>query len=257
MKWQRLFTGTLLLLLVQVFPVRAQAEARFEKATAAYNEGDYLKAISYYEDILAGKQHSAALYFNLGNAHYKLGHIAPSIYYYEKALLLNPDDPEIRNNLGFAQNMTLDAIQPLPKTDLRRLYDRLIYFLSLDTWAYAGVMFMFLFVTGYMLFASWRRPNQKRVALIGALTALILSLGCTSLAYLQYAAYQADQPAIVFDEEVVARSEPNQQSQEAFRLHEGTRVQLQDSLDTWQKVLLADGQTGWIPRNSFKPLKDF
>ena len=161
MKWQLLFTGTLLLLLVQVFPARAQAEARFEKATAAYNEGDYLKAISYYEDILAGKQHSAALYFNLGNAHYKLGHIAPSIYYYEKALLLDPDDPEIRNNLGFAQNMTLDAIQPLPKTDLRRLYDRLIYFLSLDTWAYAGVMFMFLFVTGYMLFASWRRPNQK------------------------------------------------------------------------------------------------
>lgn len=257
MKWQRLFTGTLIVLLIQAFPARAQAEERFEKATAAYNEGDFLKAISYYEDILAGKQHSAALYFNLGNAHYKLGHIAPSIYYYEKALLLDPDDPEIRNNLGFAQNMTLDAIQPLPKTDLQRLYDRLVYFFDLDIWAYVGVLFMFLFVTGYILFASWRRPNQKRVALIGAVTALFLSLGSTSLAYLQYAAYQSDQPAIVFDEEVVARSEPNRQAQEAFRLHEGTKVQLLDSLDTWQKVELADGQTGWMPRNSLKPLKDF
>ena len=257
MKWQRLFTGILLLWLFQALPARAQAEARFEKATEAYNEGDYLKAISYYEDILAGKQHSAALYFNLGNAHYKLGHIAPSIYYYEKALLLDPDDPEIRNNLGFAQNMTLDAIQPLPKTDLRRLYDRLVYFVGLDTWAYLGVLFMFLFVSGFILFSSWRRPNQKRVALIGALAALFLSLGCTALAYLQYASYQADQPAIVFDEEVVARSEPNQQSQEAFRLHEGTKVQLLDSLDSWQKIALADGQTGWLPRNSLKPLKDF
>jgi len=257
MKLRTLFTGTLLLLLIQAIPARAQAEERFEKATAAYNEGDFLKAISYYEDILAGNQHSAALYFNLGNAHYKLGHIAPSIYYYEKALLLDPDDPEILNNLGFAQNMTLDAIQPLPETDLRRFYEKLIYFLDLDAWAYAGILFMLLFVTGYVLFSSWKRPNQKRVALIGAIVALFLSLGCTALGYLQYAAYLADQPAIVFDEEVVARSEPNQRSQEAFRLHEGTRVQLLDSLDTWQKVELADGQTGWMPRNSLRPLKDF
>ena len=257
MKLRPLYIASIVLLLFAALPARAQAEARFEKATAAYNEGDYLKAISYYEDILAGNQHSAALYFNLGNAHYKLGHIAPSIYYYEKALLLDPDDPEIRNNLGFAQNMTLDAIQPLPQTDLHRLYNRLVYFLSLDAWAWAGVVFMFLFVTGFVLFSSWKRPNRKRAALIGALIALFLSLGCTTLAYLQQLAYRADQPAIVFDEEVVARSEPNPRSQEAFRLHEGTRVQMLDSLDTWQKVELADGQTGWMPQKSLKPLKDF
>ena len=94
-------------------------------------------------------------------------------------------------------------------------------------------------------------------ALIGALIALFLSLGCTALAYLQQVAYRADQPAIVFDEEVVARSEPNPRSQEAFRLHEGTKVQMLDSLDSWQKVELADGQTGWMPRKSLKLLKDF
>lgn len=246
-----------LLWLLPAHPARAQSDILFEQATTAYNDGDFHKAISIYEEILSENQHSAALYFNLGNAHYKLGEIAPSIYYYEKALLLDPNDPEIRNNLGFARNMTLDAIQPLPETDLKRLYDKLIFFFSQDTWAYLGVGFMLLFVAGYLLFMALQLPNQKRVALIGGAAALFLSLASTAMAYLQYRAYRADRPAIVFDEVVAARSEPNPRSTEAFVLHEGTKVQLLDTLDTWQKVELADGQTGWMPRNSLKPLKDF
>ncbi|MDX1313866.1 MAG: tetratricopeptide repeat protein, partial [Eudoraea sp.] len=90
--------------------VYSQSEARFDSATVAYNKGDYEKAIAYYKEILGEGKHSAALYYNLGNSFYKLNQIAPSIYYYEKALLLAPNDPEIKNNLVYAQNMTLDAI---------------------------------------------------------------------------------------------------------------------------------------------------
>ncbi|MDO1514771.1 tetratricopeptide repeat protein [Maribacter confluentis] len=42
----------------------------------------------------------------MGNAYYKLNKIAESIYYYEKALLLAPNDQEIKTNLSYAQNMT-------------------------------------------------------------------------------------------------------------------------------------------------------
>ena len=246
-----------LLWLLPALPVGAQADALFAKAAEAYNAGDFQQAVSLYEEILSGNQHSAALYFNLGNAHYKMGEIAPSIYYYEKALLLDPNDAEIQNNLSFARNMTLDAIQPLPQTDLKRLYDNLVFYFRQDLWAYLGVAFMLLFVAGSVLFLALRRPNQKRVALIGGIVALLFSLGSTSMAYLQHLAYQSDQPAIVFEEEVAARSEPNPRSKEAFLLHEGTKVQLLDTLDNWQKVRLADGQTGWMPLKSLRRLKDF
>ena len=46
--------------------------------------------------------------------HYKLNDIANSIYYYEKALLLNPNSETINNNLVFAQNMLIDKIEILP-----------------------------------------------------------------------------------------------------------------------------------------------
>ena len=92
-----------------------------------YNEGKYAEAISLYESILATKKHSAALYFNLANAHYKLNHIAPSIYYYEKALQLNPNDSDIKNNLAFAQNMTIDAINDVPEVGFSKLINNTTY----------------------------------------------------------------------------------------------------------------------------------
>jgi tetratricopeptide (TPR) repeat protein len=236
---------------------RAQGEALFDQATEAYNQGEYDKAISLYQEILRGGQHSAALYFNLGNAHYKNNEIAPSIYYYEKALLLEPGDPEILNNLGFARNMTLDAISPIPKTDLQRFYERVVFALTTDQWAYLGIFLVILFVAGYLLFLIFGTPNRKRIALLGSLAALGLGLLSTALSYLQLRAYQQDQPAIVFARELTVRSEPNPDSPEAFLLHEGTRVQVDDSLGQWRKIRLADGQIGWAPSGSVRLLKDF
>lgn len=231
--------------------------SHFDQATEAYNAGEYERAIFHYEQILKDGMHSAPLYFNLANSYYKLGEPAPSVYYYEKALLLDPGDPEIRNNLSYARNMTLDDIVPVPKTDLKQAYEQLVYYFGLDQWAVIGVIFMFLFVAGYLLFYFSGRPNIKRIALIGSLVALMLAIAGTLMAYLQYRAYESDQPAIVFAEESEVRSEPNQRSAQAFLLHEGTKVQVLDSLGTWHKIELADGQIGWMQASDLKMLKDF
>ena len=75
----------------------AQNNKLFDEATTAYNSGEYEKAIGFYTDILDNGEHSTAVYFNLGNSFYKLNKIAESIYYYEKALLLSPNDEEVKN----------------------------------------------------------------------------------------------------------------------------------------------------------------
>ena len=46
-----------------------QNEALFNKATDAYNEGKYEAAIENYLKIIESGQHSAELYFNLGNSY--------------------------------------------------------------------------------------------------------------------------------------------------------------------------------------------
>ncbi|WP_424508186.1 SH3 domain-containing protein [Robiginitalea sp.] len=235
----------------------AQNEVLFDKATAAYNAGNYEETISIYTQILEAGEHSASLYFNLGNAYYKQNEIAPSIYYYEKALLLKPGDPETLNNLAYARNMTLDDITPIPEPDLERLYKGILFSLTMNAWAYAGIFFMLLFVGTYLFFLGSGRPNRKRAGLISSGIALALALFCTGFAYLRYRTYEETQPAIIFKREITVRSEPNLQSSPVFLLHEGAKVEVKDSLDIWLKIQLADGQTGWAEGDALRLLKDF
>jgi SH3-like domain-containing protein len=39
---------------------------------------------------------------------------------------------------------------------------------------------------------------------------------------------------------------PNLRSTEAFVLHEGTAVQVLDTVENWKKIKLSDGKTGWV-----------
>lgn len=246
--------------LTLLFAVVSMAQTNddlFKTANKAYNEGHYQAALDSYQKILDQGQHSAALYFNMGNAYYKLNEIAPSIYYYEKALLLKPNDPEIKNNLAFAQNMTVDAIEQLPKTGFAQLYGDVLGFLSFDQWAIAAIVFMFLFVLGYLAYHFLWHSTKKRLAFTISMVSLFVSIMAVTFAYLEYQNFKKDRPAIVFADEAEVKAEPNLSSGAAFTLHQGTKVDILDQLDDWRKIRIRDGQTGWIPKADIKPLKDF
>lgn len=235
----------------------AQNGALFKQATEFYNKGEYTKAIENYGKILENGEHSAELYFNLGNCHYKLNAIGPSILYYEKALLLKPNDKEILNNLGYAQNMRLDAVEEMPKTEIAQFYYGLVNFFSFDQWAYIAVALILFFVLAYLAYFFLRPATQKRIAFISSVFAMVLGVLCVLLAYLQYQEFKNDNPAIIFSQEVKISSEPNSNSEVVFTLHEGTKVKVLDQLGEWKKIQLADGQTGWLPKESIRLLKDF
>jgi len=237
--------------------VSAQNNALFDKATEAYNVGEYQKAVDSYLEIIENGQHSAELYYNLGNAYYKLNEIAPSIYYYEKALLIKPNDKEIKNNLGYAQNMTLDAIDSMPTTGLSKIYNSIIGSLSFDQWAYVSIIFMLLFIFLYIAFYYFDYTSRKRLAFIFSIISLLIMITSVVFAFLQYNKFKADQPAIVFAKEASVKAEPNKRGLEAFALHEGTKVNVLEELNDWKKIRISDGTTGWIPSEDIKTLKDF
>ena len=234
----------------------AQSEALFDRANKAYNEGEYTVAITDYEKILEKGEHSAELYYNLGNAHYKLNQIAPSIYYFEKALLLKPNDPEIKKNLAYANNMTLDAIDTMPEMGFSKFYNAVVQWLSFDQWAYVGVAGMLLFVLLYIAFYFFHYSTRKRIAFILSLVGLLVSIFAVTMAFLNYSDFNKNQPAIVFDNEIAVRSEPNERGEGVFILHEGTKVNVLESLNGFEKIRIADGKTGWLPKDSIKMLKD-
>lgn len=247
----------IVLLIAFTFPANGQNDELFKKGVESYNEGQYSQAISYYETILKNKEHSAALYFNLGNCYYKMNRIAPSIYYYEKALLLDPNDSDIQNNLAFAQQMTLDAIEVMPDTGIAKAYKGTAGALSHEQWGIISIVFVCLGILAYIFYVLVRYSTYKRIALVSSLVLMILGFVFVAFAYIGQQEYRNDQPAIIFADAITVRSEPNRRSEPVFELHEGTKVQVLDELEDWNKIQLANGQEGWLPQAEIRLLKEF
>ena len=247
------------LLLVSCFSLLgfAQNSQNFEQANGLYNEGKYAEAIDKYESILDSDVYSTELYFNLGNANYKLNNIAPSIYYYEKALQLSPNDKEIESNLAFAKNMTIDAIDKVPQVGFSRIINNVVNTFNTDVWAKIAVGGVIVFVLLFLMYHFSYGTAKKRIAFVTSIISLFVACFSVAMAFQKESLDKKDNPAIVFVQESRVKSEANKTSEEVFRLHEGTKVQVLETYEDWIKIQLSDNSTGWIPSKDVKLLKDF
>ena len=235
----------------------SQNNKHFDAANTLYNEGKYTDAIDKYESILKSGEHSAELYFNLANAHYKLNNIAPSVYYYEKALLLNPNDPDIENNLAYAQNMTIDAIDEAPQVGFARIINNVVKTFDADVWSKIAIASVLVFVLLFLMYHFSYATSRKRIAFVISILSLFFACFSVVMAFQKESLDSKDNPAIVFAQESRVKAEANKTSEEVFRLHEGTKVQVLESYKDWRKIQLSDNSTGWIPSADIKIIKTF
>lgn len=248
---KKVFLVVLMLFTVLSF---AQNGPLFEQGKSLYKAEKYQEAVTSWMKIIANKQHASELYFNLGNAHYKLNNIGPSIYYYEKSLLLAPNDGDIKNNLAFAENAKVDAIEPLPKTIFYKWYYIVSDVLTFDGWAYSTVVFSISFMLGFLIYYFSYSERRKRL-FFAAATFSVLLLGMSlSMAYSTYDDAIKNQPAIIFAESIAVREAPNLGSEISFTLHEGTKVQIVEKDTDWALIEIANGKEGWIPYSDLKEL---
>lgn len=102
-------SATLLILMLGLSSgVRAVTK---ENADAEYTKGDYQQAVKDYEEVLRSGA-NADIYYNLGNAYFRLDNITKAILNYERAMLMQPGNADIRFNLEFARSKTIDKITP-------------------------------------------------------------------------------------------------------------------------------------------------
>jgi len=80
----------LLFSLTSLFALDKPSNSLFEKGNTLYNKGDYQNAIESYLGIIENGYHSSEVYYNLGNAYYRLNLIGQSIWSYMQASRLDP-----------------------------------------------------------------------------------------------------------------------------------------------------------------------
>jgi hypothetical protein len=181
--------------------------------------------------------------------------VAPSIYNYEKALLLNPDDTEIQNNLKFAQKLQIDDIKTVEKVGFNKVIQDFTNTFNYNTWGGITVGLSILFLLCFVGYYFSQITVSKRLFFVGMFSVLLLLLVSVAAAIFEKNQFNNDQPAIVFSEVASVKSEPKVGAADAFMLHEGTKVYIVETLDNWNKIQLTDGNEGWIENNAIKRLK--
>lgn len=219
---------------------------------SAYIKNDYKSAIQIYEALLE-KGEAAEVYYNLGNCYYKTNDIAKSILNYERALLLDPGNTDIRVNLEMARAKTVDKITPIPDIFFVAWIKSLINCLSVDAWAKCGILFFILFLVAVALFFFSKQASLKKGGFIGGIVFLILVVLSNVFASQQKAVLVNRNAAIVLVPSVTVRSTPSESGTSLFILHEGSKVELKDnSMREWKEIRLEDGKVGWVPTSSIE-----
>ncbi len=243
-------------ILISIFFTQAAlAQSAFDKANELYRKQKYAEAAQEYEAILKGKKESAEVYFNLGNAYYKMGKIAPSILNFERALQLDPNNKDAQVNIGYARKMTIDNIKEVPKVGFSKMLYNLTGSYHYNTWAWIAVGFAFGFLAMFIGYYFAGSTVLKRIFFVSMfVTLLVIVISIVSAVFVK-SVEKSERPAIVFEEVLSVKAEPSINSEDAFLLHEGTKVQVLENVDNWRKILLADESVGWVPKNTIREVK--
>ena len=254
MRYMTIYKTLLLGLLLGWFLPLCAQESTLKEAEEAYAKEDYTQAIELYESVLKSYGESAMVYYNLGNAYYKAGKVAPAILNYERALLLNPGDSDSRFNLQVARQKTVDKIEPIGEFFLTRWIGTVEDVYSADGWAKWGVASFVLFIGCLVLFLFSKWIRLKKIGFFAGICFLLISLVANLFADSQQDKLLHRADAIVFASTVTVKSSPDASGTDLFILHEGTKVTIKSTLGEWSEIQLEDGNVGWMPSKEIQQI---
>jgi tetratricopeptide (TPR) repeat protein len=234
-----LFTGAL-----YVTPCWADPSARsFLAALESYKKGDYTTAIAGFNALAETGIQNGKLFYDLGNAYLKNHDLGRAIVWYEKALKLLPNDPDLKFNYQYARSLAKDAPEETA-SPLVRIFFFWDFQLSHRTVTLLGIALNLLVWLSAMAWRLTRRRGLRRLALIAALPALVFML----TAFQNYYAAAYSRSAIVLPVEVAVRSGLQKTSTELFKLHAGAKVQVVKSLNSHYQIRFSKEKIGWVSR---------
>ena len=216
--------------------------AVFREANAAYRAGDYEKSVSLYENLVAERHGNAAVFYNLGNAHFKKKKVGRAILYYEKAKHLKPRDRDLAANLEYVQSLLEYRVEDKRNWYVKTGEALLRAFTEQEIGIVAFAFGLaFLFSWGFLLHFrptstwSWRMKTLLWVAVV------FFSFFTAKGLY-----HGGVREAVVLKTKARVRYGPSNKDQIAFRLGEGIKVRIKKQTEGWSRVVLANGETGWM-----------
>lgn len=235
-----------ILLCLIAFSVAGFGNELLMKAERAYDAKKYKEAIADYEQLIKDGYRSYQLYFNLGNAYYRNNELGKAIYYYELARKAEPNDEDVRINLGIAASKTIDKIDAKENFFISAVKTNVLSSFSTNSWAWFTIISLLVACVLFFVFVNSTTLIIKRVALLAS--SLLFICFCVTY-FLGYSALKSkveNKFAIITTREVKIMNEPTSKATSKFSLHEGTKIRVVENNGDWVLIKLDNGNEGWV-----------
>ena len=223
------------------------------EAIKAYEDGNYRKAIELFvkeiESLKNQGEESASLYYNLGNAHFRANEVAQAILYYERALLIDPGDRDIRHNIEYANTKIEDKILVADQFILSSWLISIENLMSSNAWAMFAIICFVVLIGCLAVFFFSGQIRWKKITFYTGIVLIVFIIIGNVFSYRQKQEIEQRDTAIVMAASAPVHSSPDSNSKELFILHSGTKVVITKEDKIWLEIEINDGNVGWIRRN--------
>ena len=237
-----------LLISVKILPLSNPSEM-IKKGNEYFLSGDYQKSIEVYEKLIADGFKGASLYFNLGNAYYRVGKIGLSILYYEKAKQFSPNDEDINHNLNFVRLQTKDKIEKLPAFFLFDWWEVLLSNLHINQLTVFSYLFFLISLIAITIYVLSNDLKVKRISFYSIFVSVTILIISVSFLILKLHREEKLKYGVLITSSTFVKSSPDPESKDVFIIHEGLKFKIEDKIENWYKIKLDDGKVGWIDKS--------
>ena len=222
----------------------------------AYRSGDFKTSIELYEKVInesiSNNIVSAQLYYNLGNAYYRDNQIGKAILNYERALLLDPGDSDIRHNLRFANNRKIDRITPTGDIFLSNWFKAIRNLYNSNVWAVIAIISFVLSIIALAAYLFVSVLWVRKTAFYSFIVLFLLMIVFNIFSFSQKREQIRGDNAIVMVGAAGVNASPDDNSNELFELHEGAKVRVKGSDGNWLEIEIDNGSVGWTKKDNIE-----
>ena len=258
--------GILAVLFFTLTMVRGIASPTVGEADSAYNDGNYLKAIEIYNDVIQEYGVSSAILFNLGNSYLQQDDYGNAMLCYQKAKKLDPSNKHINTNINYLTGKVEDANKAEQKGKRKKVTEDTPNFFqnihssiaentSSNLWAGWAAACFLLFSGCVCLYLFTSDVLTRKTGFFGSFILLGISIICLVCAYSAAAAAENHDYGVVLTYKATLQTEPNIKNnteQNEGILTRGTKIRIiSEETDaegkvSWYKIRLNADYIGWV-----------
>ncbi|NNE36508.1 MAG: tetratricopeptide repeat protein [Rhodothermales bacterium] len=226
------------------FAQRSETLRHFDEGNEHYANGAYQNAVAAYEMALESGFASAELYYNLGNAYYRLDELGNAMLNYKRSERLAPGRTALQHSLNLTNSRLTDKFSRLPDPFWIKLSESVYSRKMILPLTLFGLLLYVIGVglVGYRMWSSDTNAWIRRAYTIAIVVGIPLLIGGLTESY----RLSHDVSGVVVVDQTELRDGPSEEEPTALQVHEGLVVRIDREEPDWTRVILPNGISGWV-----------